>query len=321
MLHKNKPAYVWGVFCSFSSAFIWGTSHISGRWLMSNRCIDVLSLCCIRYTCGGLFLLAAGMFFQRRKILSVKFRDLLLLNWLAFLGIVAHSALLLLGQAYTTATNSSLILALNPVMAMFIGLFLGYRINFFKAFGTGLSLLGCLMVVGVISRHGFDYSSNHLFGDAITLVSAFFWALYMVFSAKTAARLGGFTITVWTMLAGAVQFLLLRIFLPIETHIPAWEAGTQWLVIFYVVFFPTAVGFYFWYEAMSKIELSLLNIMQYLTPIATIILSYFILHEKMTALNVIGAMLIFSGVMIASGLIRLPLKRKNCLFAGNASRV
>jgi drug/metabolite transporter (DMT)-like permease len=62
---------------------------------------------------------------------------------------------------------------------------------------------------------------------------------------------------------------------------------------------------------MSRIELSLLNIMQYLTPITTILLSYFILNEKMTFFNLIGALLTLFGVMIVANVIRLPLKIKS----------
>jgi drug/metabolite transporter (DMT)-like permease len=303
---NKQQAYAWGVFCSFFSAFIWGTSHISGRWLMSNRYIDAISLCSIRYTIGGLILLFMGLLFHRKRILAVTFRDLLILSWLGFLGMVIHTTLLLVGQGHTTAINASLILALNPIMAMFIALFLGHRIGTTKAAGMALSLLGCLMVIGVIGKNGFNYNSANLYGDAMILASAVFWALYVVFSAKTVTRLGGFTATTWSMLAGAVQFLLLQFFWPVETHVPALGESTQWLVIIYVILFPTAAGFYFWYEAMSRIKLSLLNIMQYLTPIATIVLSYFILDERMTFFNIIGAVLTLFGVMVASKMIKLP---------------
>jgi len=303
---NKQQAYAWGVFCSFFSAFSWGTSHISGRWLMSNQYIDIISLCSIRYTLGGLTLLLMGLIFHRKRILAVTFRDLLILSGLGFLGIVAHTTLLLAGQGSTSATNTSLILSLSPVMIMFIALFLGHKIGATKAAGMALSLLGCLMVIGVIGENGFNYNSVNLYGDTMTFASAICWSFYVVFSAKTVTRLGGFTATTWCMLAGAIQFLLLQFFWPSETHIPAFGESTQWLVILYVILFPTVAGFYFWYEAMSRIKLSLLNIMQYLTPIVTIVLSYFILDERMTFLNIIGAVLTLFGVMVAAKVIKLP---------------
>ena len=318
---NRQQAYAWGVFCSFFSAFTWGTSHLSGRWLMSNRYIDIISLCSIRYTLGGLLLLSMGMIFHRKKILAVTFRDLLILSWLGFLGMVAHTTLLLSGQESTSAINTSLILSLSPIMAMFIALFLGHKIGKTKAVGMTLSLFGCLMVIGVVGEHGFNYDGVNLYGDAVTFASAVCWALYVVFSAKTVIRLGGFTATTWSMLAGAVQFLLLQFIWQGEAHVPSSGEITQWMVILYTVLFPTVAGFYFWYEAMSKIKLSLLNIMQYLTPVITILLSYFILDERMTFLNIIGAVLTLSGVIIASKVIKLPTRFWNKPHYGHASKI
>jgi drug/metabolite transporter (DMT)-like permease len=252
-----------------------------------------------------------GLAFYRKKILAVKFRDILMLSLLGFIGMVVHTTFLLIGQGHTTAVNTSLILSLNPVITMLIALFFGHKMNLTKALGMTVSLIGCLMVIGIINSKGVSYNSSHFYGDIMTFISAFFWALYTVLSTKTVSRLGGFTATTWSMIAGALMFLAVKIFWPTTSIIPAYNDTTQWMVILYVVLFPTAAGFYFWYEAMSRIELSLLNIMQYLTPITTILLSYFILNEKMTFFNLIGALLTLFGVMIVANVIRLPLKIKS----------
>ena len=70
---NKQQAYAWGIFCSFFSAFSWGTSHISGRWRMSNQYIDIISLCSIRYTFGGLTLLLTGAVFSPQKNISGNF--------------------------------------------------------------------------------------------------------------------------------------------------------------------------------------------------------------------------------------------------------
>ena len=96
---------------------------------------------------------------------------------------VAHTALLLAGQGSTSAINTSLILSLSPIMIMFIALFLGHKIGATKAAGMALSLLGCLMVIGVIGENGFNYNSVNLYGDTMTFASAVCWSFYVVFSA------------------------------------------------------------------------------------------------------------------------------------------
>jgi drug/metabolite transporter (DMT)-like permease len=307
-----KNSYILGVFCSFASAFLWGTSHISGRWIMSGRSIDALSLCSIRYVLGALILLVAGFCFKRKQLLNVKAKDLLKLSILAFWGIVLHTALLLIGQGHTTAINSSLIMSLNPIMIMLLATFIGEKISANQATGVLISLTGSLMVVGVISTNGFAYNSDRFYGDIMIFAAAMCWALYSVFSRDTVKRLGGFASTTWLMVAGAIELLILQIFWPWPTHIPGSGQITQWAVILYISIFPTALAFLVWYEAMSRIKLSLLNIMQYLTPICTITLAFIILKESMSMMNVAGAILTLAGVMIASDTLKLrfPLRRK-----------
>jgi drug/metabolite transporter (DMT)-like permease len=69
--------------------------------------------------------------------------------------------------------------------------------------------------------------------------------------------------------------------------------GGVWDRILYLL---TALAFFTWYEAMNKIELSLLNVMQYLSPIFTIILAMFLLGETVSILNVGGIILVIIGI-------------------------
>ena len=311
---NNKLFYNWGLFCSFFSAFAWGSSHITGRWLMSNEYIDAVSLCAIRYTFGGLLMVGLGLIFRRKKILAVNFKDLLKLSCLGFLGITAHTTCLLYGQKYTSAINCSLILCLNPIIAMVVTLFMGHRFSFIKMFGMAISLFGSMMVIGVISSKGFSYDTGNIKGDLFVFASAIFWALYIVLSKNTVSKLGGYTSTAWGMLLSAVQFLVLSFFWQGKTIIPEFTHSMQWLVISYVILIPTVAAFYFFYEAMTIIKLSLLNIMQYLSPVTTIILSYVILGERMSLTSICGAVLTVIGVMVASGAIKNSLLKRKFKF-------
>jgi drug/metabolite transporter (DMT)-like permease len=71
-------------------------------------------------------------------------------------------------------------------------------------------------------------------------------------------------------------------------------------VILYLAVFPTAVAFFAWYEAMDKIELSLLNVMQYLTPVFTVALAWMLLGESFNLLNALGMIFVVGGVLLTS---------------------
>ncbi len=62
--------------------------------------------------------------------------------------------------------------------------------------------------------------------------------------------------------------------------------------------FPTALAFFAWYEAMRLIDLAVLNVMQYLTPVFTIILAGWWLGERLTWLQGCGIAVVLSGIAL-----------------------
>jgi drug/metabolite transporter (DMT)-like permease len=294
------PAYKKGVFWSFTSAFLWSTTFISSRYLMKVGAIDSISLSLLRFLIGGLILLLLGAVLFREKTFSVSATDLLKLAGLGLFGIVGMSVFLFAGQRTTTATNSSMIMQLNPIMIMVGGLFIGEKISVRQAGGVFMSLLGCFLVVNIISLKGFAYSAENMKGDFLVLLSAGCWAFYSAFSKNVVKRTGGYAATTWAMLFGALELLVLvgiiSLFnfnydykLPVSTG--------QWWVIVYLGVFPTALAFFAWYEAMDKIDLSLLSVMQYLTPVFTIFMAFFMLSEKISLLNALGILFVLGGVV------------------------
>jgi drug/metabolite transporter (DMT)-like permease len=295
--HDTKTYRV-GVFWSFVSAFLWSTTFVSGRYLMRDACVDPVSLSLIRFSIGGVLLFALGCLFFKKQLFSVTLRDIAGLALLALFGILGMSVLLFFGQRQSTAINSAMIMQLNPIIILFGGVLVGESITRRQIGGVFVSLLGCLFVLNVVSGSGFGYDFNHLEGDVIILASASCWAVYSIFGKKMVKKLGGFTCTTWAMLLGAAEIAVLLFVLPIEKQLPT--TTFHWSIIIYLAVFPTAVAFFAWYEAMDKIELSLLNVMQYLTPVFTVALAWMLLGESFNFFNALGVILVVAGVVLTS---------------------
>jgi drug/metabolite transporter (DMT)-like permease len=291
-INDKSPAI--GFFWSLASAFLWSTTFVCGRYLLGDGLVDPISLSFIRFAIGGGILFGLGILFFRKKLLSVSPADLFKLGGLGLLGVVGMSVFLFYGQEKTTAINSSMIMQVNPVIILFAGLLIGETIGKKQIVGIALSLLGCFMILNIISLDGFNYEPSHVKGDALVFLSALCWAAYSVFGKKLVKKVGGYSATTWAMLFGALELLLFRLFLPLDYHLPG--NLFPWTIIVYLAVFPTAVAFFAWYEAMDKIDLSLLSVMQYLTPVFTIFLSWLFLGEKFTAWKFLGLCLVIVGV-------------------------
>ena len=160
-------------------------------------------------------------------------------------------------------------------------------------------MVGALMVVGVLTAHGLQGSWSRNAGDLLVLASALCWAIYSVFSKSTTQRLGGYSATTWVMLLGAAELALAWLAVPTPC---VWPRGWfAWSLILYLAIFPTAFAFFAWYEALRLIDLSLLNVMQYLTPAFTIVLAWCLLGEHMQLANALGVGIILAGVALIGG--------------------
>jgi drug/metabolite transporter (DMT)-like permease len=290
----NTPV---GVFWSFVSAFLWGTSMVAGRHLTGDDKIDPISLSLVRFAGGGAVMLLFGVA-SRRELLIREWRDLLRVALLSVFGIVGMSILIFYGMQTSTAINSSMIMQLSPVFIMLLGLFIGEAIHARQVLGILLSLAGCMLVVKVITEKGLAYDWSNARGDLLVLASAACWAVYSVFGKPVVKRVGGFRATMWAMLFGAAFLFVLRLTVSRQQ---VWPTDNEtWLVVAYIAVFPTAVAFFAWYEAMGKIDLSLLNVMQYLTPAVTIFLAWLLLGEEIGALRLLGVAVVIAGVCITS---------------------
>jgi drug/metabolite transporter (DMT)-like permease len=164
-----------------------------------------------------------------------------------------------------------------------------------------------MLVINMVTLNGMHYDIRHGKGDLLVMMSAICWAVYSVFGKKTVFKLGGYVTTTWVVIMGAIEMLLLLPFMSSDIILPT--TGSDWLIVVYIAIFPSAIAFFAYYEALRLIKLSLLNIMQYLTPVFTMFLAYFVLGEAVTLLNIVGIILVLSGVMMTTGKVPL-LPRK-----------
>ena len=287
-----------GVMWSLLSAVLWSTTFVAGRYLLADGRVDPITLSALRFVIGGLVLVLFAAARDRAAFLAVTPGQLGRLALLGLVGIVGMSVLLFYGQQTTTASNSAIIMQLNPFMIALLGLLIGERLTLRGVLGLFVALAGTLLVVGVASLRGLQFESDRLSGDLCVLLSACCWAIYSVLGKRTVSELGGFRATAWVMAFGAVELLLLWALLPIQ-HVWPRGAGT-WLTILYLAIFPTALAFVAWYEAMRRIPLAVLNVMQYLTPPCTLLLAWLLLGEHITLAGWLGIALIVVGVVLVS---------------------
>ncbi len=310
----SKSAFPIGVFWSFVSAFLWGTTYIAGRSLMRNDSVDPVTLSILRFGCAGTLMWLVGLKLYGSKMFAFSRRDFVLMILQGTVGMAGMSFLIFWGQRSTAAVNSSMIMAAVPVMTMLGGLlFLDQKIRSGQYAGIAVATIGCFMVIKVIDLGGFHLSAFTT-GDLLTFGSALCWATYSLWGRGTVRRVGGYVYTCYAMLGALPLLLALECINACNQQIRLPHSAAAWTVVAYMILFPTAGAFFAWNQAQRMIDLSLLNIMQYLTPVTVLALSWPILGEGFSLFQLTGAVLVILGVGVDPALIDewKQRRRKSC---------
>ena len=166
-----------------------------------------------------------------------------------------------------------------------------------------LSLLGCIFVAGA-----YDLSTWRLnpVGIVTGLASGLCFAFYTLCGRSASKR----SIDPWTGLL--YSFAIASAFLFLLNLVSAWlptgavaadffwlgDALAGWLVLFILAVLPTLGGYGLYMVSLTYLPASIANILATLEPVLTAILAYLLLAERFTSPQVIGSLLIISGIVV-----------------------
>jgi drug/metabolite transporter (DMT)-like permease len=217
---------------------------------------------------------------------------------LIVLGVVGNTLYQLafvLGLAYTTATNSSLIIATVPTVVAVLAGALGIeRITGRMWSGVALGTFG---VVLVIATSGVEFSAATLGGDLLTVVGVLCWAGYTVGLRKVPAAISPLRVTSVTTVAGTPGLVLAG--LP-GLAAMEWAAvpGTAWAALGYATVFSLVVAYILWNRSVQALGGTRTAIYMCLTPLIAVAAAWMMLGERPQPLQGIGAVLIIAGVLL-----------------------
>ncbi|CBS85857.1 DMT family transporter [Azospirillum lipoferum] len=194
---------------------------------------------------------------------------------------------------YTSVANATLLANFAPLFVAPVAWFL------FKERITGRFVLGMLLALAgavVLMGQSFQLSADHLFGDALGLLTAVFYAGYILSVGHLRAEFSTATIMTWSGVITAAVLLPLGLFGG-ETMLPATAAG--WLVLAGLALFSHAGGQSLIAYALAHLPASFSSVSLLLQPAAAAILAWILLNEPLGLLQAAGAAVILMGILLA----------------------
>lgn len=289
---RRRRRHSWTVDLGLAlTAVIWGLNFTVVKAGLEE--LSPLAFNALRFPCaaGAVWLLMRG---TGRQLLPTR-KDWPAVLLLALVGHVTFQMGFMFGLAATLTGNAALLLSTSPVWVLVISSAMGReRYNPAVLAGVLATLAGMVILI----TGGDQQMGAARLGDLLVLGAALSWGAYTVFGRRMVRRRGALQMTAWTLWAG-LPFI-------VGAGIPDlvrldWGAVslTTWLGVVYAGVFAIGIAYLLWYQGVKTIGQNRTSVYQNLVPVIALISAWLWLSETPTAQQLVGAVVILTGVVVA----------------------
>jgi drug/metabolite transporter (DMT)-like permease len=125
------------------------------------------------------------------------------------------------------------------------------------------------------------------------------WVAYSILGKKAMNNLSPIASVCYSSIAGTLLLLFPALFKGALLNITTYHL-LEWTSLFYLGFFGTVLGFFWYYEGIKALGPMKAGIFINFVPISAIVLSFFILKEPITLSLLIGAVFVIAGVTLTN---------------------
>ena len=272
---------------------IWGSTWIAIRFGLESLTP--------MFSAGVRFCLASIIIFALMRIKNtplqtdkVSIRLYLLMGFFSF---VIPFGLVYWAQQFVPSGMAAVLFAVYP---FWVVIFSYIRmpsefIGFYKIFGT---ILGFTGIVVIFSDSFAGDITNYLIGMFAVVLSGTMQAWIAVSIKKFGNHLNSLSMNFIPMVIAGISMLVIAFLVEDLTTIRIDENAV--LSILYLAFFGSVITFTTFYWLIKRINLVILSLIAFITPIVALILGYFIYSEVLSTRHFVGAAMVLTGVLWAN---------------------
>lgn len=278
------------------TAVFWGGTFIAGKLI--THTVDPYSAAFLRFSIASVFLVFLTVRIEGR-LPRLAPDKIFIVFLLGLTGIFSYNLCFFSGLKYIQANQASLIIASNPIFISLCSvIFFREKLTPLKGIGLCLSVTGALIVISngdlfALFTLGLGKGEMLIFGCVIS------WVAYSILGKKAMNDLSPIASVCYSSIAGTLLLFFPALFNGVFTHITAYRP-MEWASLFYLGFFGTVLGFFWYYQGIKEIGPMKAGIFINFVPISAIVLSFFILKEPVTLSLLIGALFVIAGVYLTN---------------------
>ncbi len=290
-----RESWLW--LMAITCIFFWGGNFNAAEAIAGD--VPALTAAAERFVIAAAILLLLRLMRGRGESILSANQQLWLIA-LGGLGVFGFNYAFFLGLQQTSALNGALIMAASPLVTNLLSVWiLGTRMRWISVLGILVGLAGVSLVITGNQWQSIQVAK----GDLYMLVACLCMCSFTVLSKKHAAAVPPMQLTRWTITVGTLMLCVAALLVeqPLK-QIPALSLHTHLLLV-YMGVFGTFVAYAFWLQALQGIGPDRLSLCFNLVPVFTLLISLVMGHYP-NAAQMVGMMLVITGVMLGSGLFR-----------------
>lgn len=273
--------------------FIWGST-----WLAIRISLESFT----PFLSGGLrFLIASLAIFIIMRLKGITLQkdrlSVKLYLQMGFLSFVIPFGLVYWAEQFIPSGLASVLFGVYPFFVAIFSYFMipNEKIGIGKTIGMVLGFVGII----IIFSDSFSFTiSDYLLGMFAVMLSGIMQAFIAVTLKKHGKHLNPLSMNFIPMLIAGIAGTLIGLIAENISRVSFREDGI--LAVLYLAIFGSVVTFTSFYWLMKKINVVILSLIAFITPIVALILGWIFYNEVLTTPHIIGSALVLVGLLIAN---------------------
>ena len=278
-----------GVFAIVAASLMWAIEPIFAKLSYANS--SVVQTSAFR----AIFVTIVALVYTlstNGKNIKIKKSELSVIFYIAIVGTLIADLLFYFALTKIPVLNAVLIGHLQPIFIILIGYFIlkDEKHSKYDYIGIFVMIIGALFVTSQNIQNLLNLKIG-TFGDLLVVGATLSWATTGLVARKYLQEMNAGIITFYRFLIAAI-FFSIYLLLKSEFHF----GSANQIIIGIVV----GVGYILYYEGLRRIKAAQAGAVELSTPFFTAILGFLVLGELVTAMQIVGILILCVGVYLLS---------------------
>lgn len=275
----------------------WATPNVVGRYLTQNSLLTPTQISALRYLPASLTLLLFCLITKRGKQMILDLKEKYLHLIIASIILTSFVLFQMYSVKYTTASASSFLLNVNPVITFVLSLIiLKERHKWWGGIGVAIASVGIFFIAIPLSDINQLLSNENFLGNILAFLSGVAWASYSIYLKRFLKEKDPIITTTWNLTFSAI--ILTIVMFAVDGWFSSNPGYVPILLTTFLGIFPTAIAFTLWFETIKRISVQKASVFQFLIPIIATFLAVIFLQETIDWQFGLGAGLILVGLIV-----------------------